>query len=286
MREDIEFTISFNGSIANKYIIDFYDVSQALIGFQRSLALTTHLVLNDQIITQAPSLKGAAIYAKPPSAGSWEITAVISILAAGFYKLGTTPKNTPIGHLIHSLYDYVISERLGFHVDYEKSLGSSYAEARKKVEQPKADALIEKCSNAVKEMHRPIYLTKTATSASIRSKIGSVIKNLDAQLDENTYDYIHQTFPSDSVENITGRVSSYNSNTYKGRIYVSEMGRPITFELSEKIRTSRVIRLVTASLALSAVREFNNPASSVRFLVLRNLSRSGHTKSFTVLDAN
>ena len=72
----VEFTLSFTGSRAELNQIDFYDVSQALVGFQRSLALTTHLILNGKIITQAPALKGAEIIATPPVAGSWKLPAV------------------------------------------------------------------------------------------------------------------------------------------------------------------------------------------------------------------
>lgn len=39
MDELIRLTISFSGSNADKNEIDLYDISQALIGFQRSLAL-------------------------------------------------------------------------------------------------------------------------------------------------------------------------------------------------------------------------------------------------------
>jgi hypothetical protein len=55
----LEVTLRFRGQTSDQHAIDLYDVSQALIGFERSLALTTHLILNDEIITQAPALKGA-----------------------------------------------------------------------------------------------------------------------------------------------------------------------------------------------------------------------------------
>ena len=49
---------------------------------------------------------------------------MISAISIGGYHLGTADKETPLGHLMHSAYYYVISETMGFHVDYEKSLGS------------------------------------------------------------------------------------------------------------------------------------------------------------------
>lgn len=87
MRSDLlQFTLSFSGELADEHRIDLYDVSQAIIGFQRSVALTTHLVLNQKIITQAPSLKGAEILAFPPTDGSWKINT--AVILTSLYGLG------------------------------------------------------------------------------------------------------------------------------------------------------------------------------------------------------
>jgi hypothetical protein len=124
-------SLSYSGLLADRSEIDFYDVSQALVGFQRSLALTTHLILNDEIIVQAPSLKGAQILAFPTEQGSWKFAAAIITAGTIAYQLGTAPRDTPLGHLVSSAYDYVISESLGFHVDYTKTIGQQYEEMQK-----------------------------------------------------------------------------------------------------------------------------------------------------------
>ncbi len=87
MPQQIQFTLSYTGKNADENEIDLYDISQALIGFQRSLALTTHLILNGEIITQAPSLKNAKIFSTPPEEGSWKIVAGIGIMTGGLYNL-------------------------------------------------------------------------------------------------------------------------------------------------------------------------------------------------------
>ncbi|MBU1427187.1 MAG: hypothetical protein KJ681_16385, partial [Gammaproteobacteria bacterium] len=204
MEASVKFTLSFDGSLSKHHQIDLYDVSQALIGFQRSLALTTHLVINDEIITQAPSLKGASIFALPPKEGSWEIIGlVIAGVATAGYKLGTTPKNTPLGHLIYSLYDYVVKESLGFHVDYDKTIGQLYEDKKKaglaipKIEQHQADALIEKCSTAITEIHRPIYKTGSAQNANILGDYGDGPKAVGGTFDFQSYDYIHEEFEAE-----------------------------------------------------------------------------------------
>jgi hypothetical protein len=73
----LEIELSYIGAEADEHELDFYDASVALIGFQRSLAITTHLILNGEVITQAPALKGARILALPPEEGSWKIKAAV-----------------------------------------------------------------------------------------------------------------------------------------------------------------------------------------------------------------
>ncbi len=120
------FSLSFTGRAADHNLIEFYDAAEALVGFERSLAITTHYVLNGSVITQAPSLKGAKIYAISPQAGSWKILAYIAAAGTLISQINAIPKDTPLGNLIYSAYDYVIHETLGFHVDYSKTLGVQF----------------------------------------------------------------------------------------------------------------------------------------------------------------
>jgi hypothetical protein len=191
MAEFTRFTLAFSGLRADAQEIGFYDVSEALLGFERSLALTTHLVLNGEVITQAPSLKGAEILARPPARGSWEITAIILALATGAYKLGTAGKDTPIGHIIRSAYDYIVSETLGFHVDFDKTLGRQYKELKAESEVPvlpqsKFDAVIEKCEAAIKQMHRPMVFSETAAHAKITAQVNHRNFSIGRYLDLHT----------------------------------------------------------------------------------------------------
>lgn len=287
MRAAVGFTLQFTGGDAEKSRIDLYDVAQALVGFQRSLALTTHLVLNGEIITQAPSLEGARVLARPPEDGSWKMAAVV---LAGAYAVTTAPKDTPLGHVIRSAYDYVVSESLGFHVDYEKSLGQLYEEHREKkldaprIEQHQLDSLAEKCTTAITEMHRPIYKTQSATTATIESTLGDEHRRIGGPLNYSTYEYIHEFFVGDKPSIIQGRVTSYNSNTFKGRIYVATEGRPVAFELSEQCRSDNVVRLIVASLSVNAIKNYKNEWSSVYCRAYRNTSRSGHLKRYSIVE--
>lgn len=286
---DVQFELSYKGNDSDNHEIDMYDVSQALIGFQRSLAITTHLILNGKVITQAPALKGAKIFTFPSEEGSWKVKAGIVVLGTAAYHVATAPNNTPLGHLVYSAYDYVISQSLGFHVDYNKSLGQLYEKAEeKKIELPvireaQLDSVIEKCSTAITEIHRPIYKNKTAETAKIFTNINNQEVPLNPTFSMDTFQYIIEEFTNDEIINIRGFVSSYSSNTYKGRIYVPEQERSIPFLLSEFIRGEEVIRNMVDSLRANALRNFNADPYEVFCKVQKVTTKTGHLKSYRIV---
>ncbi|RFC32812.1 MAG: hypothetical protein DID92_2727745044 [Candidatus Nitrotoga sp. SPKER] len=290
MINTVKFILSYEGKDADNHQIDLYDVSQALIGFQRSIALTTHLVINGEIITQAPALKGAQILASPAEDGSWQIVA--AVLASGLYTLGTAPQDTPVGHIVYSLYDYVLKANLGVHVDYDKSIGQLIEDHKKlkgeqiNLEPHKVDALIEKCSTAITEIHRPIFKTQTASSANIIADIQSQRIPIGIPFTLDTYEYIHESITDVETTVINGRISSYNSNTFKGRIYVTQEGRPITFELSDSCRSNYLVSLVTASLAANALKDYTSEWITVYCRVYRNTTRTGLLKSYKIIEVS
>ncbi|PKO88624.1 MAG: hypothetical protein CVU18_06600 [Betaproteobacteria bacterium HGW-Betaproteobacteria-12] len=291
-RYDVQFELSYSGSDSDDHEIDLYDISQALVGFQRSLAITTHLILNGEIITQAPALKGAQIFAFPSEEGSWKIKAGILILGTATYHIATAPNNTPLGHLVYSAYDYVISESLGFHVDYNKSLGQLYEESEKNkiklpmVREAQLDSVIEKCTTAITEIHRPIYKTKTAQTARIHTEIDNKRIALNPTFSFDSFQYIIEEYIEDEIAVVTGFVSSYNANTYKGRIYVPEEERPISFELSENVRSEADIQLIVDSLRANALRKFEAKPIEIYCMVKRVTTKSGHLKKYQVLSAS
>ncbi|MBI4066410.1 hypothetical protein HY411_01695 [Candidatus Gottesmanbacteria bacterium] len=295
MIHPIQFTLSYKGSSADAYEIDLYDVAQALVGFQRSLALTTHLVLNGEIITQSPSLKGARILALPPRPGSWEIIAgIVLAVGAGIYKIGTAPKDTPIGHLVRSAYDYVVSETLGVPVDYDKTLRQQIETYKRQgarlpdLSVSRLDSLTEKCERAIKEMHRPIVESETAQSAQVTATIDKKIVKVGNALTSSTYQYIDQTHVADSPDTLEGRVSSYNSNTFKGRIFLKDEGRPVPFELKEEARNALSVAQVTNSLTMNARFRANKKEIQgfITVKAFKNTSKSGQLKSLTIIQVS
>jgi hypothetical protein len=278
-------TLSYSGGLADENQIDLYDASHALVGFQRTLALTTHLLLNDEIITQATSLKGAHILSLPPQEGSWKTVA--TVVFGTMLATGTASRDSMLGHLATSAYDYVVSETLGFHVDFDEALGQQLEEyaathGEPKITQPRVDSLIEKCESSIVDMHRPIVKSRTAIRGEIISVYSDVYREIGPTMDVQTYDYVNYTEQSEDIEIINGKISSYNMNTFHGRVFVNEEGRPVPFLLSELARTPVNIGPIVASLSGNALK-LPDRGSTVALQAYRRTSRSGRLKSFIVI---
>ena len=288
------FELGFYGHDAKAAEIDLYDVSVALSGFHRSLALTTHLILNDEIIVQAPSLNGATINALVAEEGSWKLPIVLTIIGAGIHQVGTAPKDTPLGHLVHSAYDYVVQQSLGFHVDYDKSLGQQYDEAKKenqkikKLDEYRFDSLIEKCENSIKDIHRPIHGQGTAKVARIkaRKKKGSKGKQIGKDLNDETFEYISKSLLSTTSSRYYGRVSSYNSNTYSGRIFVPSVGFAVPFRLTGSAKNYVAVSLITSSLVANSQSDVDDEHGFISFNAFERTSKNGRLKSYNIVDVS
>lgn len=288
----LKVTLKYDGALADEHLLDFYDTSQALLGFQRTLALTTHLIINGEIITQVPSLKGANILVGALEEGSLKIPAYISSIALGAYALGSLESTNPLGHLIYSAYDYVVSESLGVHVNYDESLGESYAKLRKSqqnqlplLEESKLDALIEKCESGIIAMHRPLIASKTATRAYVTFKTAGGEQPIKGGFDHDSYEFMVDTRQDTEHSKVVGKVSSYNINTFKGRFFCTSERRPIPFELSESIRSRKYVRRITSSLSKNAV-DRNGIEGDLLFDVYKNVTKSGRLKSYFVVDVH
>lgn len=294
MNQKVYFELGFYGGDTQGAEIDLYDVSVALSGFHRSLALTAHLILNDEVIVQAPNLKGASIRALTAEEGSWKLPIVLTIVGAGIHQLGTAPKDTPLGHLVHSGYDYVVKQSLGFHVDYDMSLGEQYEKAQrnndniKKIDQYRFDSVIEKCENSIKDIHRPINGQGTAEVARIKGKKGKKkkYKKIGNDFDGETYEYISKSLLSNTAMKHYGRVSSYNSNTMSGRVFVPAVGFAVPFRLTGRAKNYVSVSLITSSLVANSQSEENDTVGFINFSAFERTSVNGRKKSYNITDVS
>lgn len=279
----LDFELKFDGAEADRGLLEFYDASRALAGFQRSLALTVHLVLHGEIITQAPAAKGFTIYVPPFEEGSWKTKAKVMLGMA--FVAGSVGKDSPVGQVITSVYDYALQSTLGFPVDYDKTLQQQYFENQQDpITESKIDSLCEKIEASVADMHRPIVISKSAKRGQIfrcgheREMVGPLMSPL-------TYDYVKQTKKEDEEEQSVGYISSYNINTFTGRIYSIEEDRPIPFELDEGTRDKRTVGIITRSQHYNGQTPFDDRAL-VTLTCNRLVSVTGRVKRLLVLSAD
>lgn len=282
----IEITLTFEGGLADKHQLDFYDAAHALVGFERSLALVTHFVLNGEIITQAPALKGARIFTEAPADGSWKVIARISALALA---AGSVGRDSPVGYAVTSMFDAVLHGSMGFHVDYDKTFQQQLSEQRHKgvVTKAKVQSLIEKCETSIADIHRPMVGSRTAEIACISGKPtpSEPETKLGPDMTPLTYEYLMDEQNSDTMEELTGKVSSYNINTFKGRAFIVEEARTVSFELTDKAKTPKQTNRITQSL------RFNNADKRDKRALIevhgyRVESRNGRLKHLNLIKVN
>lgn len=298
---DAEFTLKFQGALAGaNNTIQLYDFAQALVGFERTIALTTHLLLNGEVRTQSPSTKGFHLVAVPFEQGSFASKTLLYVGGGALSVVtaaGVAAPDTAFGWLARSAIEYVIEETLGFEPNFDEGLGDqieSYrqqqqgAEISRDLTQGRFDSLIEKVEPGLKAIHRPIVKSASAETAQIEYSVAGSPGILDGYFSQQTFDYVDRTITSEDFSDFEGNISSYNTNTFKGRIFVPDEKRTIPFELSDTIQTLATVNLITNSLRSNGQRRAGRMLSNepdIAFEALRNESVNGRLKSLLVTEA-
>lgn len=291
---DCYFELVYNGKLTDQNKIHFYDVAQALVGFERTIALTTHLLMHGEVLTQSPSTTGFQLLALPAEPGSWKWPIGLA-LASAIHAFGTAPPDTTFGWLAKSAVEYVIQETLGFSPDFGRTLGPQIEEAQKTSKNvsknlsiERFDSLMEKTESGVRALHRPIVASESASVAQFAWKTDLRTVMLDVYADSRTYEFVDRLITSEDFSEYRGVISSYNSNTYKGRIYIPEMQRTVPFELSDNLRNEKEISQVTSSLVENATARARGSMSQryISVKALRNETNSGRLKSILVVEIN
>jgi len=152
------------------------------------------------------------------------------------------------------------------------------------LDQSRIDSVVEKCENAVIDIHRPIIKSESAIEAKIRCKYkGEKLKKIP-KLTSETYEYISETIKSDLRKTYQAKTTSYNINTYRGRVYVPDLGnRTIPFVISDNSRNRKLIRKLTNSLNIGAT-DRETEDSFIYINCSKNISSTGRVKSLVIFD--
>jgi hypothetical protein len=152
------------------------------------------------------------------------------------------------------------------------------------VKKERFDAVTEKCEIAVRDMHRPIVHSETAEAGYIDVVTTAGSRSFQHPLSQQTYDHMKLVLPDGKAHNFVGRVSGYNLNTFKGRVFIADRIRPISFEVSEGARTTSTISAIVRSLAVNAGSRTAQDGV-LRFSATPIETRTGRLKGLIILGA-
>lgn len=250
-------------------ILDAYDAGVALSGISRSLAISIHYFVNQVVIKQAPYLDGAKISLKPPREGSFVFDVDIQILAATIYGIAAP---AIIGNASWDFLKYIYTRTVGKEYAPTTSLTNTLIQN----DAGAVDAIIDTIEGDVASVHRPII--HNVQNVFIISGNNNIVS-----LDRQTYDYVKAKNISDETRTFIGNVSSFNANSGRGRVYLSDYTRTVPFSpeedefddsqksllawsLNEYVNGNRGLLYIEASY-------ISTPNGFLKSLVVRNIEK-------------
>ena len=257
------FNIKFDTGVSDFDGLNMYYGADALSGFAEALAITTHAIVNNNVVTQTPAVKGFKLDFKEAHDGSYiqkvsleftdaeAVRVVNHIGARGFIELLTFHLASPLG--------------------LNPRIESAAAKRWHRSSMDDSEKLLDRLEGPLKRIHHPVYgqgykvtLYKSRTTM--------------LPFNEATFDYLTGSTVSEQVETIEAAVSRFNARTFTGRIIEEEDSDSISFSPLKAglVRPSRVI-LVNSLKDLTEGR-FTKVGLEVR----RVLSRDGRTKHLIV----
>ena len=224
--EKFSFAVKFDGGLeAKNHQMNLYDLSVALKGIHRSFTIIGNFIQTDQIITRVPDAKDISVVTTPLHKGSLLI--YVTLILSGAVYVGSLTKQSVLGHLTWSCYDYLVKKMTGRGVDPDKSIFYNWY-SEKGDPEPRIDSLIHKTESSLIEMHRPIF---TESAASILITPPRDFSSLE--FNANTYDAINNIIVYPDSTLFYGRTSSFNANTQTGMVYIDSEKRAVPFEFDK-----------------------------------------------------
>jgi hypothetical protein len=209
--------LRYDGKRANNSELDLYDGATSIQGFAQALQIATHAYLNSEIVTRATAMRGAKMYMRPASKGSF-LVEIVTIIEAYPAASGVA---TAIGAPV--FYDFV---KLVFRKATGLVVGqpdTNYMKKEIEKDEPFFDELAETLEGSLQRAHRPIG--EDVDSVSIERPRSPLVT-----FNQKTKDWVNTREEAPRTESMTGNVTRFNSVTRNGRVFVKELGRIVPFK--------------------------------------------------------
>jgi hypothetical protein len=212
----LDLQVRYEGGIADEHQLDLYDAADSLKGLARSLVIPGHFLANGEVIHQAPWAKNVHARLLTSKPGSFEtlISLILDPQNGPLVGVATAAATTAANEFFRYLFRKVVGDEEEHTSQITKNI----------IEQngPSIDALGDAIENDVVNIHRPII---TGSNNIIIMGNGNRLVTLD----QASLDYTRSTILDQEETIRIGRVSAFNANSQRGRIYDSRLRRVVPF---------------------------------------------------------
>jgi hypothetical protein len=264
---EIPLTIKYDTPTDRSGRIDLYSGPKSIFGFAKVIQLSTHLILNQEVISRSTRAKSADFYMLPSREGSFIQEIIIIVQNYPAESISSTIAVNVLSNHISDALKWLIKSAVGaINEEYkplEQRLGSDL--------EPYFDDLQVVLDGPIREAHNFV------------ERLGGTVALLDANgnemvtFNDDTLDYIKDEHLSDQFEKITGHVTRYNVLTGNGRLKDYRNGNVIPFRPERSFKNH---------LDLSwSLREVDNGRNGdLRFTVKRVRNARKETKRLKLAD--
>lgn len=218
----VDISIAFQGGSASDNRLDMYDGAAALFGFSKTFLVSTHFLVNEKVIFQAPAATGVRCFLRTSRPGSWE-QAIQIVVENKEFLLGVGAAAAK--DILKDFTKVVLTHGVG----RPARAATKYVRDLLQRKKPEFEVVKEATEGSLRDAHRTIELDGTTTVRVDSGRERLVVFNAD------TRRYITDYVREPTSREIVGNISSYNVNSRRGRIFDSALGRTVPFVLDKSI---------------------------------------------------
>lgn len=196
--------------------LDAYEAGRALLGISRTLSISAHFFVNEEVITQSTALKHAGVFVRPFEKASFGFP--FDVWLPTMNDVG----NGVVGTAFWEMGKYIWNKAIGRKGKIESDL------AKEKIDRlgGATDAVAAKIETSLKDATRPLIEGAGASTAFIIAGNNNTIVNIDRDAKE----YLDANIIDKQTSSFVGTVPRFDVNTGSGGMFVFSEGRVISFK--------------------------------------------------------